>query len=158
MPAELFKEGVDLDYLEPGFRDSVFLLLANCKAKGKKYLVTEGYRSWARSHALHGAFLGGGPRAAPAGFSAHNYGLAVDAYLILKPSPKRVVSMKAEDFECLISEAKKLGLHCGMKDDLPHVGHPQYVTAKDLKPLKAVWDANPTLDDLNRLKAVWAVM
>lgn len=43
------------------------------------WLVTEGFRSIERSNTLFAAYKAGtGPRAAPGGSSAHNFGLAVD--------------------------------------------------------------------------------
>ena len=45
------------------------------------WLVTYGYRSLAEQAALHKKYLAGGPKAAPAGKSAHNFGLAIDLVL-----------------------------------------------------------------------------
>lgn len=46
------------------------------------WYVTEGFRSIERSNVLYAAYKAGtGPRAAPGGSSAHNYGLAIDVAL-----------------------------------------------------------------------------
>lgn len=50
------------------------------------WYVTEGVRSFARSALLYNAFLAGGPRAAPPGKSAHNYGKAIDVVLDADPN------------------------------------------------------------------------
>lgn len=155
MPKELIKEDVDLDCLQPAFRDTVLQLLANCKARGKEYLLNEGFRTWGRSHQLYQAMLNGGPRAAPAGSSAHNYGMAADLVFIKQPSPKRVLSWEPRHYDVLVEEAKKLGLHCGMKNDLCHVGVKGFETTLKLQPLAAVWNRNRQLDTLARLRKVW---
>ena len=46
-----------------------------------RWWVTYGYRSLDEQAALYKAYQAGGPRAAPAGRSAHNFGLAVDVVL-----------------------------------------------------------------------------
>lgn len=158
MPADLIKSGVNLDLLEPNFRDSVFALLAACRARGKNYLVLEGYRSWGRSHQLYAKYLQGGPRAAPAGYSAHNYGLAVDCALIINPSPKRVVSFADKDFDVLVEEALRLGLAAGLKNDRGHVGLKGYESAQQLEKLKRTWNGVQSARTEDRLKAVWATL
>lgn len=46
------------------------------------FYVTEGFRSIERSNALYASYIAGdGPRAAPGGRSAHNFGLAIDIAL-----------------------------------------------------------------------------
>jgi len=66
---------VDPTLLEPVFRRDVEALLL-----GSPYtwLVTSGYRGLAEQAELWRIYRAGGPKAAPAGKSAHNYGLAID--------------------------------------------------------------------------------
>ena len=66
---------VDSTKLEPQFRSDVDALFSGLTYS---YDILEGYRSLERSAALYAAYLKGGPKAAPPGKSAHNYGLAVD--------------------------------------------------------------------------------
>ena len=73
---------VDSTKLEPEFRSDVDGLFSSLTYA---YDVLEGYRSLERSAALYAAYLKGGPKAAPPGKSAHNYGLAVDFALRRDP-------------------------------------------------------------------------
>lgn len=71
---------VDTSKLESEFLRDVTKLLSDSPHQWK---VTEGLRSMERSKELNDAFVAGkGPRAAPPGKSAHNYGLAIDVALI----------------------------------------------------------------------------
>lgn len=61
--------------LDKEFGNDIDMLLG---ASPYAWVVTYGFRSMAEQKALHDKFLDGGPLAAPAGRSAHNFGLAVD--------------------------------------------------------------------------------
>lgn len=62
--------------LEPGFLDDVSRFLADSP---HTWYVLEALRAPSRSAALYEAYRAGqGPKAAPAGKSAHNWGLAID--------------------------------------------------------------------------------
>ena len=69
---------IDVALLDAGFLEKLYGLLGAAKAHGLVLVGTEGYRSPERSDELYAAYLKGGPRAAPAGKSAHNYGKAAD--------------------------------------------------------------------------------
>lgn len=70
---------VDKTSLEPKFLDDVNTLL---EKQPDNWVVTEGYRSMARSNMLFVDYrLHKGPRAAPGGLSPHNYGYAIDVAL-----------------------------------------------------------------------------
>lgn len=69
---------VDPDLLEPQFRRDVEQLLTDSP---HHWVVTSGFRSLADQTALYAAYRAGGPRAAPPGRSAHNFGLAIDVVL-----------------------------------------------------------------------------
>jgi len=73
---------VDPDLLKPAFRADVEALL---DLSPFSWVVTYGYRSIAEQAELHTKYLAGGPRAAPPGESAHNFGLAVDVVLDADP-------------------------------------------------------------------------
>lgn len=69
--------------MQPGFRADIQALL---EGSPHTWLVLETFRSMARSQALYDLFMAGkGPRAAPPGQSAHNFGLAVDVVLDVDP-------------------------------------------------------------------------
>lgn len=67
--------GVKPGDLDPAFRADIEELLGNSPYH---WTVLSGYRSLDAQRVLHEKHLAGGPRAAPPGKSAHNYGLAVD--------------------------------------------------------------------------------
>lgn len=69
---------VDPKRLNAAFRADVEEFLG---ASPYSWWVTYGYRSLDEQAVLHAKYLAGGPRAAPAGRSAHNFGLAVDVVL-----------------------------------------------------------------------------
>ena len=70
--------GVDRERLEPTFLADVTALLEDSP---HWWVVTSGFRSLEEQRILHEKYLAGGPRAAPPGKSAHNFGLAVDVVL-----------------------------------------------------------------------------
>ncbi len=78
----VFSKKVLPEMIQPKFLADVQAVLATDLAR---WLITHGYRSWAEQDALHKIHLAGGPRAAPAGSSAHNYGLAIDVALDRDP-------------------------------------------------------------------------
>jgi hypothetical protein len=71
----VWRKDVDPSLLEPQFRADLETLLAGSPFT---WLVTSGHRSNAEQSRLWRVHLAGGPKAAPPGKSAHNYGLAVD--------------------------------------------------------------------------------
>ncbi len=58
----------------------VFMLHAKAIAAtlGCDYIAISGTRTWEEQAELHKRYLAGGPKAAPPGFSWHNYGTAID--------------------------------------------------------------------------------
>lgn len=157
MPRELFLSTVDLDLLYPPFLEKLLRVKAACKARGKSYLTTEGFRSFGRSFQLHKDYLNGrGVRAAPAGMSGHNYGLCTDEGLIVVPSPNRMLSWDIPAFDVLKEELAKEGLLSGgVYGDHPHVDFPGFVSAKELAPLRALWVNSTDLDLKARLRKIW---
>lgn len=163
MPADLFLKSVDLDYLYPRFLEKLLRAKAAARDRGASYLSTEGWRSMGRSFQLHQAYLEGGPRAAPAGQSGHNFGLCTDEALIIAPSPKRVLRWgrgakfnEPDDYAILQEELAKEGLLSGASyGDWPHVDFPGFVTGVELRPLLDIWNKNNGLQPLPRLQKVW---
>jgi D-alanyl-D-alanine carboxypeptidase-like protein len=67
------------DGLDPKFVADLEALLDKLP---ETWYILQGYRSIEESNALYAAYMAGkGPRAAPGGKSAHNFGLAVDVVL-----------------------------------------------------------------------------
>ncbi len=156
MPIDLFRRDIDLGLIYPPFLEKWLDVLAKCQARGKRYLCTQGFRTFGESMQLAAAALKGGPRAAPAGLSAHNYGLAFDTALIIQESPKRVVRWDVKDFDILIEEARAAGLDCGVDyNDTDHFGWGGFSSGKELLPLADLWRTNTQLPLPERLRLVW---
>ena len=66
----------------PLVRDVTALLMPS----PSDWYVTHGFRSMEEQAGLYAKYKAGGPRAAPPGLSAHNYGLAVDVVLDTSPA------------------------------------------------------------------------
>lgn len=158
MPALNFKR-IDLDLLEPEFRDQQFELISNCLNRGFSYHATRGYDTYGAQMALWAkGRTTPGPRVtnAKGGQSAHNFGLAVD-YVLDKDQKVAGIQpdWQVEAYRVLVEEAQAMGLHSGVGyKDYPHVGKAGFVTASDMLPLHVVWE-NSTGDTLTKLKAVW---
>lgn len=71
---------VKRELLEPEFANDVDRLLLDSPFLWR---IVYGYRTLAEQDALYQKYLAGGPKAAPPGKSAHNFGLAVDVQLIM---------------------------------------------------------------------------
>lgn len=158
MPADQMTR-VNLDLLYPAFLERVMVLLANCNARGKRYVITEGHRTYARSNDLARAYEAGGPRAAAGGKSNHNFGLAIDVVLDVDVDKPGVQLSKnpwgSGDYVVLTEEAKKLGLKCGADyKDWPHIEWPGFITARELDPLDLIFRRTPGIL-LLKLREVW---
>lgn len=159
MPADLFQR-MDLDLVYPPFRAKAFDVAAACRARGSDYWATFGFRTIAQSDAMYVLYKAGkGPKAAPGGKSAHNFGLAFDFTLDGEPLiPGLQPVWHSLDYNMLGEEARKAGLAWGGGfGDPPHVGWPGYVSGAQLTPLLAAWEASSGTV-LDRLKAVWQVI
>lgn len=156
MPRDLFLRHIDLDLCYPPFLDKLLEAKAAAKARGAQYITTELFRSMDRSDALYILYKKGGNRAAAAGFSGHNFGIASDEALIVKPGPPREVRFDKDSYKILYEELAKVGLTNGSGyHDYPHVEIPGFVTADELKPLRDVWYSAPLDDQKTRLQKVW---
>lgn len=143
---------LNLDYLYPLFLEKLLDALTECRLLGYNYKCYSGYRSHDEQRKLYEAYLAGGSRAAPAGLSAHNYGLAVDCARIVEGGK---LSWDPEHYDTLLKILPKHSLMSGRNfKDLPHVQWPSHVTGKDFLKLKTVYNA-ASGDELSRLKAVW---
>ena len=87
--------------LQPEFREDLERFLAGSPYN---WYVLEAYRTPARSAALYAAYkAGNGPKAAPAGKSAHNWGLAVDVVpdIMAKPGLQPSWDIKRKEWQWL---------------------------------------------------------
>jgi hypothetical protein len=170
VPVELVKR-LDLDLLYPPFLVRLLAMLADCKAAGREYCATLGYRTWPAQDALYAR-----GRTAPGlvvtnargGQSAHNYGIAVDFFSVQarEPGEPMVPNWAPESYDMLGAMAVKHGLLWGgtwtALPDRPHVQVPRYVTAEDLAPLEKAF-TSPLLPELgdttqNALHRAWAML
>lgn len=149
-------------YYEP-FRERVIEFKAKAAERGCHAWSTHGYRSWAQQHQLRMAYLNGsGGKAAPAGLSAHQYGLADDSTVDgdsddtngLQPTwdPKR--------YDILGEEAERVGLVWGRSfGDRPHVNWPGFTSGTELSTLQRIWNACPKeVTDDGKLRACWSYL
>lgn len=103
---------IDYSRLDPDFCTKLRGFEGACKAHGLDMRAREGWRDPARSQALYEAWIASGkkgPRAAPAGKSAHNYGLAVD-YLCFDPNGQQIGTSLAPEYALMEEIAPRFGL------------------------------------------------
>lgn len=156
MPSALVAR-IDLDLLYTPFLERLLEAKARARARGVDYYSLEGYRTYGRSHFLYGQWLSGkGGRAAPAGASSHNFGLATDECRDIDlTKPGLQPRWKDADYDILGEEVQRLGLHWGAGyGDRPHVSWPGFVSRAQLAPLDKIY--RHTEGDLAvKLQAVW---
>ncbi len=83
----IYWRAIDKTLLEPEFVNDLEALLMPDPAS---WYVTWGKRSSETQADLYKAYVAGGPRAAPPGFSPHEFGLAVDLALDGDPATPRL--------------------------------------------------------------------
>ena len=164
MPTDLLKDiqgrfRIDLDKCYGRFIEKCLRVLAACRSRGQDYMPTHGFRSWPQQHQLRQAYLSGkGGKAAPAGLSAHNYGLAWDVAADSDPGRTGLQpSWQAKHYKILGEETKREGLVWGGSfNDSPHIQWPGFVNAEQLRVLQNVWRNCPSeASEIQRLNAVW---
>ncbi len=155
VPSYLFHKSVNLDLLYPPFLEALLDCLMECHLLNSSYKVYSGHRPFEEQEELYKKHLQGGPRAAPPGLSAHNYGLAIDCARIVAGK----LSWDAKDYAEMEATAPKHGLITGKSfNDQPHVQFPGYVTGAQLLPLKALYSGMTQGDELSKLKLVWETL
>jgi peptidoglycan LD-endopeptidase CwlK len=123
---------IDTTLLNPPFFARLQQLVATCAAQGAIYVATSGLRTFDQQTALYAqgrTTPGNIVTNARAGFSAHNYGVAVDFVRDADPSTPGVQpTWAAADYQLLATEAEKLGLEAGAHwvsfKDAPHIQMP----------------------------------
>lgn len=83
----VYRAGINPALMQPSFRRDVEAVLGG---DPDRWCVTFGYRTIDEQARLYAAYLAGGPKAAPPGKSAHNFGLAVDVVLDRDPATAAV--------------------------------------------------------------------
>ena len=155
---ELFSR-VALASLYPPFREVMAEVIARCRARGADYVATRGFATFAEQEALHTRHLRGeGGRAAPAGLSAHNYGLAVDFCRDADVSrPGLQPRWDAPAYAVLGEETRRAGLVWGGSfGDAPHCQWPGLVSGTQLQPVRGLFLSQPAgATDAQRLASVW---
>lgn len=163
MPIDLLKRDgkmrIDLDLCYFPFVEKALRVLAACRTRGQDYMPTFGHRSWAQQHQLRQNFLNKtGGQAAPAGLSAHNYGLAWDVCADGdKDKGGLQPSWDVKRYVILGEEAEREGLVWGGRfNDSPHIQWPGFVNGTQLRVLQNIWNDCPkTSTDTQKLRAVW---
>lgn len=150
---------VDPALLYPPFGALLLRVLEKCHERGHDYYATSGLRWFEEQEKLHKAHIAGGPKAAPPGLSAHQYGIAVDCAPDADESTPGLQGpdYSATAYQVLIEEAEAVGLVSGSRfNDNPHVQWPSYVSGRELRELRDVYlhAAAGTLR-IDRLRRVW---
>lgn len=160
-PLDLFRRKgvyrVDPAELYAPFLARLLAVLSACQSRGALYYATSGQRGMEAQRKLHLAHLAGGPKAAPAGLSAHQYGIAVD---VAPDSDVATPGLQGPDYSArayaiLVEECAAGGLvNGGSFGDLPHVQWPGFVSGAQLMRLRDLWRATDG-PDADRMRAVW---
>lgn len=158
MPTDNFKR-INLDLLMPEFRDRLFEVIARCNSRGKRYVATLGYRTYAEQMKLWtvGRTVPGKKVTnARGGESQHNFGLAVDfVYDTNATTPGVEPSWLDDDYVVLIEELLAAGLHSGFPyNDRPHAGWATFYKKPEIDALDRIWKLS-TGTELERLGQVW---
>lgn len=133
-----------LELLYPPFVSRLRQALEECDTLGATYVATRGARSFTEQATLYfqGRTMPGKiVTQARAGYSAHNYGLAVDFCRFFDDVP----SWETQDYETLGEACERAGLAWGHRfshDDPDHIQWPGYVTGLELESLRTVYLAS----------------
>ena len=149
---------LDVSLLYPPFFAVVSAAVERARARGCEYWATYGLRTYAKQAELYAAWKAGtGGRAGPPGFSAHQYGLAVDLVADAnEDKPGLQPDWRGPEFHVLGEEVQRAGLAWGgVFSDSPHVQWPGYLTAKQLLPLRAYV---ATYGEAKALPRIWTVL
>ncbi len=156
----------------PPFRERILECKAKAAERGAEYVSAFGYRPMAMQAELRRLYIakltgkltdaerkaGKGGLAAPAGLSAHQYGLADDSTADADTkTPGLQPTWDPLAYSVLGEEAAAVGLIWGASfGDRPHVQWPDFVNGFQLQKLLDIWNGCPSgLTDDTRLPAVW---
>lgn len=170
----------NLDLIYPPFYERMFDVLDACKRRGSPMFWTSGTRFMDEQAVLRKRYLRrlslqntpkltpalqaelaallklGAGRAAPAGHSGHQFGIAADCTHdsdALKPGLQP--DWKLPNYRVYVEELARAGLASGSSyGDAPHANLMGFTSGDDLAPLRRVWSES-TGTNLERLRAVW---
>lgn len=151
----------DLQSLHPFFRDKIYQLIRNCKAKGIELAVVESYRTHAKQKEYYN--MGRKYTRTTGGRSKHQYGLAVD---VVPVRDSVFIWDNAVLWRKIGAEGEKLGLRWGGRwrslYDPAHFewsgGLTTYHLSKGMLPAipKSFSDKYPCIeDDMEQLRRHW---
>jgi D-alanyl-D-alanine carboxypeptidase len=158
MPQSNFAR-LNLDLIHPGFLEKCLNMNAFLLSIGKKYVATQGFRTYAEQDALYqqGRTTPGSiVTHARGGKSLHNFGLAIDFVSDRQLGvPGVQPGWDKSDFEALIGACMAYGVYSGAAfHDFPHV---QLMAAPPLARLhKSFVTAQGS--SLDKLKVCWGVL
>ena len=151
---------VDAELLYPGFLSRIQDMLQRCSAEGFDYYPTCGYRSYAEQAKRYKRYKAGkGTRAAPAGYSAHNFGCAID-FVLDKDGARDGVQADWHwsSYKPLAKHAKAVGLVSGIYfNDAVHIQIPDFVSGREMAPLRQIYEdaVEQGVKDMEALEVVW---
>lgn len=130
-----------IETLDSNFQPRVNAALADAEAEKLNILITSGSRSWTDQRALYNKYLKGGPKALPAGFSLHNYGVAFDC--VPAKEDGSIDYGDTETYEAFAKICKRYGMEWGgdwkgKNHDKPHFQYTQGLTIKDFQAGKRI--------------------
>ena len=91
----------------------------NAAIAPKVWKWTSGTRSYAEQKKLHDAYLNGGPKAAPPGYSTHQFGISCDGTVF--QSDTRTPQWEGSEYDVAGKLGRQMGFHWGADfGDKPH--------------------------------------
>jgi len=129
-----------IDTLEPEFKAKIEKLLAAAEAAtGRKWIITDGRRTMAAQRAIYAQGRtkpGKVVSNAPAGASAHNYGLAADLAPLMEMTSQIDWAAPRSLWKQMANIAVEMGLTAGYYFrtifDAPHVEDPRWKEQREL--------------------------
>lgn len=157
MPADLIKR-VNLDALYPPFMRKLLDVLATAREMGQDYYAISGFRSPEEQDAIYAqGRTKSGPKVTNArgGFSAHNWGIAVDVAADVSSKPGLQPSWDVKKYAILKKAGKQHGLQVGVPG-LGDDGHIQLpLTTKLGKRERALFTELTKIYASGGMQAVW---
>ncbi len=158
---QLFRR-VDLSLYYPPFLKRILAVKAAAADRGQEYVSEFGYRSWALQAELRAKYLAKkGGKAAPPGYSAHQFGLADDSTADADmKTPGLQPTWELKRYDVLGEELAKEGLAWGASyGDRPHANLQGFTSGAELAPLRKLWaSCTPSWPEGLRLLKVWAYL
>jgi peptidoglycan LD-endopeptidase CwlK len=124
-------------FIHPVFKYNLYKFLKTLEQRNYKIIATSGYRSFEKQNELYNSGLS----TAKAGYSLHNYGLAVDINLVTPEGNSLVMNSSKNNWLVAVSEYEKYGLRWGGNfNDNVHFDYKNKYP--DIEYLKMLYDNN----------------